>query len=86
MNMPDSDSNQSPPPEERSLRRLIALMLLFSPTMCVLPILAFIANDSGLRWLIWGLWGVIVVILSTVIWRAASRLRALAAIREAERE
>ena len=81
MNPPQSDANQPPTPEERSLRRLISLALLFSPTMCVLPILAFVANTSGLRWIIWGLWIVIVVILVIVIWRAAARLRVLAAQR-----
>jgi hypothetical protein len=79
--------SQPPPPsgplspEERSLRRLIALALLFSPTMCVLPVLAFVAGGSGLRWVIWGLWAIIGVVLITVIWRAAARLRALAAER-----
>ena len=81
MNEPQFGANQPYPPEERSLRRLIALALLFSPTMCVLPILAFVANTSGLRWIIWGLWIVIVVILVIVIWRAAARLRVLAAQR-----
>ena len=68
-------------PEERSLRRLIALALLFSPTMCVLPLLAFVASGSGLRWVIWGLWAIIGAVLIMVIWRAAARLRALAAER-----
>jgi len=68
-------------PEERSLRRLIALALLFSPTMCVLPLLAFVAGGSGLRWVIWGLWAIIGVVLIAVIWRAAARLRALTAER-----
>lgn len=72
-------------PEERSLRRLIALALLFSPTMCVLPLLAFVAGGSGLRWVIWGLWAIIGAVLITVIWRAAARLRALAAERANQR-
>jgi hypothetical protein len=49
--------------------------------MCVLPVLAFVAGGSGLRWVIWGLWAIIGVVLITVIWRAAARLRALAAER-----
>ena len=64
--------------ERRALRRNIALALLFSPTMCVLPVLAFVASQSDLRWVIWVLWAAIAVILLAVIGRAASRLRALA--------
>lgn len=70
--------NQQPySPEQRSLRRHIALALLFSPTMCVLPVLAFVASQSTIRWVIWGIWAVITIILLTVIGRAATRLRAL---------
>ncbi len=70
----------NPPREDqrRAFRRNIAVALLFSPTLCVLPVLAFVAGESSVRWVIWALWAGISVILLVVIGRAAARLRALA--------
>lgn len=65
-------------PEERKLRRSIALAMLFSPTMCVLPLLAFIARQSSYSVVIWGIWLLITLVLVSVIWRAASGLRKIA--------
>jgi hypothetical protein len=73
MNNPQLDA------ERRALRRNIALALLFSPTMCVLPVLAFVAGQSGIRWVIWLLWAGISLILLVIVVRAAARLRTLAA-------
>lgn len=71
-------------PEERQLRRYIALAMLFSPTMCVLPLLAFSAHGSRIAPIIWGIWGVISLVLLTVIWRAANKLRHIAVARDRE--
>lgn len=65
-------------PEERKLRRSIALAMLFSPTMCVLPLLAFVARQSSSSVVIWGIWLLITLALVSVIWRAASGLRKIA--------
>ncbi|MBA3468873.1 MAG: hypothetical protein H0T53_04435 [Herpetosiphonaceae bacterium] len=64
--------------QRRAFRRNIAVALLFSPTLCVLPLLAFVAGQSSIRWVIWVLWASISLILLVVIMRAASRLRSLA--------
>ena len=79
--MQSSDSSPPSPnrpnlsPEERKLRRSIAMAMLFSPTMCVLPLLAFVASQSSLSVVIWAIWLLITIALVTVIWRAASGLR-----------
>ncbi|MFD3164211.1 hypothetical protein [Herpetosiphon sp. NSE202] len=65
-------------PEERKLRRSIALAMLFSPTMCVLPLLAFTAGQSKYGVVIWAVWLLITIALVAVIWRAASGLRKIA--------
>lgn len=65
-------------PEERQLRRYIALAMLFSPTMCVLPLLAFAAHGSRVAPIIWAIWAIISLVLLTVIWRAAQKLRRIA--------
>lgn len=77
--------DQSPPnlpPEQRALRRQIAIALLLSPTLCVLPILAFVAPSGTIRTIIFAVWFIISLTLAIVIWRAANKLRQLVAQQE----
>ncbi len=66
-------------PRYRRLRRQIALALLLSPSMCVLPLLAWVARNSRIDWLIWGVWVLISLALIGVIVRAVRHIEALSA-------
>ena len=62
-------------PYYKALRRQIAIALIFSPTMCVLPFLAYIARTTRVDGIIWGVWILISLALISVIGRAALLIR-----------